>query len=266
MNQQELWVILDLRGCILHSYHRGSDPESGSSDRQIKTPGHTLSNFLEQYLLPSADLVPLNRIICVNDAGKLYRKSLYPEYKANRKPMEPAVQEAVEQSTEAVRQVLHSLGIVQCSVPHTEADDVIAYLTQRLPGYKLIHTVDGDLTALASDTVTVHIKGHPQDCYECDGIQVLPRHVTLFKAIVGDTSDNIKGVPGMGPKSWLSLIKEFGQDGMDQLTELLEQEDIGRIQSLSDELNSANFSKLAAYVNDLRRSYQFDRICQELFY
>jgi hypothetical protein len=127
---QDLWVLWDIRGLVLQMYHSGTDVDAASFDKQIRTPGHTLANFVERYLLPATQLVPLNRIIAVWDAGNLYRKTISADYKAQRKPMEPELKAATDASMSAIRELLHSLGILQCSLPHSEADDVLAYLAR----------------------------------------------------------------------------------------------------------------------------------------
>lgn len=260
----DIYALLDLRGLTLHAYHSGKDDET--ADQAVRTPNHTLDKFVNQYLLPITQTVPLNHIIAVHDAGNYYRQTLNPEYKANRKakPVEPAVAAAMEDSKNAIRNLLHSLGIPQVSVPMTEADDVIAYLATRLPGQKLIYTVDADLIALANDNVQVFLKGEPHQAMRKGGITILPRHVTLFKSIVGDPSDNIKGVKGLGPSAWQTLEADFGLDGLDQLITLVEDEDVYKIVHLAQELQHKVISKLADNVGEWMQSYKLAKLKPEL--
>lgn len=268
---RELYAILDLRGCILHSYHSGTDQDSGSNHKQVKSPGHTLSNFMERYLLPITKLVPLNKIIAVNDAGNLYRETLSPDYKKDRKikaaklaAESPEVGVAIQASQLAVKELLHALGILQCSVAHTEADDVVAYLAERLPGHKLIYTVDGDLTALINPTTTVFLKGEPQTAYRKGDLTVLPRHVTLFKSIVGDTSDGIAGIKGMGPAAWVELLAEFGEDGLDELINIVESDDLGQLKTIAEQAKNKLLDRMVVSINDWRRSYLLAKLRPEL--
>jgi len=268
---KELFVLLDLRGCILHSYHSGSDIDSGSNNKLVKSPGHTLANFLERYLLPITQLVPLNRIIAVHDAGNRYREILSSDYKKDRKAKSakqaeemPEVGLAIRASQDAVKELLHSLGVLQCSVAGTEADDVLAYLSENLPGYKIIYTVDGDLTALISPTTSVYLKCEPQKAYIKGDLTILPRHVTLFKSIVGDSSDGIKGISGMGPAAWNTLLQEFGEDGLDELTAIVEHEDIGKLRTIADQVKHPLLNKMAANLSDWRKSYLLAKLRPEL--
>ena len=265
----DVWALLDLRGLIIHSYSSGADPDS--DNKKIRSPGHTVDLFIDRYLLPISKLVPLNRIICINDAGKEFRKTLDAEYKT-RPEMEPAHKMAVELSVNAIRELLHALGILQCSVAGTEADDVIAYLNQKLPGRKLIYTVDGDLIALASSTTTVFMKGEPHPDYiyktklkgEPVRITIKPRHVTLFKSLVGDASDNIKGIPGLGPSTWLDMVREFGEDGLDELVELADTGNFGRLKTLADQTQDPLLIKLYQGVQPWSRSWALAKLHPEL--
>jgi DNA polymerase I-like protein with 3'-5' exonuclease and polymerase domains len=164
----------------------------------------------------------------------------------------------------AVKELLHVLGIPQCSVAHTEADDVIAYLAENLPGYKLIYTVDGDLTALINATTSVFLKGEPQTAYYKDGMMILPRHVTLFKSIVGDTSDGIAGIKGMGPAAWVDLLSEFGEDGLDELITIAESDDIGQLRSIAEQAKNKLLDKMVLNLSDWRRSYLLAKLRPEL--
>lgn len=267
----ELYVIFDLRGCILHSYHSGMDLDSGSSNKKVKSPGHTLSNFVDRYLLPATKLVPLNKIIAVTDSGNLYRETLSPDYKKDRKiksakmaTEQPEVGVAIQASQIAVIDLLNCLGIAQVSLKFSEADDVISYLAQELPGHKLIYTPDGDLTALISPTVSVFLKCEHQTAYQKGGLTILPKHVTLFKSIVGDSSDGIAGVKGMGPAAWEALIAEFGEDGLDELITIVESDDIGQLKTIANQVNSPLLNKMVENISDWRRSYLLAKLRPEL--
>lgn len=164
----------------------------------------------------------------------------------------------------AIRELLHSLGILQCSLPHSEADDVLAYLAQKLPGNTLIYTVDGDLPALISPTVTVFLKGEPQTAYQKGGLTVLPRHVTLFKSIVGDSSDGIPGIKGMGPAAWTGLLEEFGEDGLDELCVFQEHDDLGGFKTVVEQVQHPLLIKMLEACSDWQRSYKLAKLRPEL--
>jgi DNA polymerase I-like protein with 3'-5' exonuclease and polymerase domains/5'-3' exonuclease len=265
---QELWVVLDLRGLVLQCYHSGTDHDAAKTvdGTALKTPGHTLTNLTERYLLPLLDLAPLNRIIAVNDAGNEYRKAILPTYKATRSQPEPEVRQSLEASTKAVRELLHSLGIAQVSVAGTEADDVIAYLVGKLPGRKLLYTVDGDMVALADELTTVFLKGQPAAVFGKGDLEVLPKHLTLFKSLVGDTSDNYKGVPGFGPSAWVKLQEEYGDDGLEELAEIAETQNFHKLlQILEAEPGQHKLlQKIQNGISEWRVSYEVAKLHPEL--
>ena len=267
-NETPVWALLDLRALTLHSYFAGADQDS--SIPQIRSPQHTLHNFCTRYLLPiTRDYnIPLNQIIAVSDAGKRYRLAIDPEYKATRTGSEPDVEQAIERSTLAIRELLHSLGIPQAHVTATEADDVIAYFVEKLPGKKMVFTVDADLIALSNADTTVFLKGEPKDrltvSYDSGGqkaqFSVLPRHITLYKSIVGDSSDNIPGVKGLGKKSWVELEDQFGLDGLDELIEIVDQGNLNQLREIAAEVNSKHLNKISEQVDQWYKCWRLAKL------
>ena len=156
-----------------------------------------------------------DRIAIVFDAsGKNFRHEIYPEYKANRPPMPDELRGQLEPLFEAVE----ALGLPLLRVPGVEADDVIGTLARQASesGVKtLISTGDKDMAQLVDDRTTLvdTMKG-----VESDPAQVLakfgvrPDQIIDYLALVGDSSDNIPGVPGVGPKTaakWLGLYEDL---------------------------------------------------------
>ena len=229
--------ILDLRGNVIHSLHQGEDREGGKTPlgAKLNTVGHCLDNFITNYLLPATEGSRLNEIIAVRDSGNEFRKSIYPEYKANRdkKPTEPEMSQRVNECQDAVFVLLKGLGIPVVDAAGIEADDIIGYLVKYLPGPHMIYTVDQDMIQLASQTCGVMIKNKFSAHFELYNsaspkvklMDVEPRHVALCKSIVGDSSDNYGGVKGMGPKAFLELFEAFDLDGLDDLCTIVDTDD-----------------------------------------
>lgn len=121
------------------------------------------------------------------------RKELYPEYKAKRPPTKDSFFVAMDMMKEA----LYQSGVIQCLVPRYEADDVIASLVgkYRRDHEIYIDSMDKDILAL----------GVPCGADRGRGLPCLPGEVQLYKTLVGDSSDNIPGLNGFGPKSWSKL-------------------------------------------------------------
>ena len=220
-------TLLDLRGLVIQSLHSGSDGEDRktSEGAKLNSVEHCLSNFTTNFLLPATEYSRLGDIIAVSDAGNTYRRDLFPAYKANRKSTDEELTGRVNECIEAVCALLKGFGITIAYVAGFEADDVLAYLVEHLKGRKMLHTVDQDLIQLSSHNCSIHIRFIEVSTYKVYNtakpkkllMDVLPRHLALYKSIVGDTSDNYVGVKGLGPAKFVHLAETFGLDGLDEL-------------------------------------------------
>ncbi len=150
-----------------------------------------------------------------------FRDKIYAEYKAQRPP---AASELVSQIIEA-RHLFEAFGIKTFEKPGYEADDLIATFAERLKNSKVegnlrlvILTGDRDTLQLVEDGkiyVRTFNKGvSDTTTYDEKAVfekySLKPNQLVDYKALVGDSSDNIKGVPGVGPKTALALIQKFG--------------------------------------------------------
>jgi len=152
-------------------------------------------------------------IAVVFDAkGKTFRHDMYPEYKANRPPMPDELRVQIEPLHELVR----AMGLPLISIEGVEADDVIGTLATRLSKDKrdtLISTGDKDLAQLVNPHVTL-INTMSNTIMDAKGVlekfEVPPEHIVDYLALIGDTSDNIPGVPKVGPKTAVKWLKQYG--------------------------------------------------------
>ncbi len=181
--------------------------------------------------------------------AKTFRHKMYPQYKAGRHEMP---QELFSQ-LQPVKDLVSAMGIKNVSLETYEADDVIGTLS-RLPGIDRVYICTGDRDSfqLVSDTVTVllsatkagkpsHVEVTPEFIMNEYGVS--PIQMTYVKALQGDSSDNIPGVPGIGPKTALELIGKYGT--LDSVYEAVDKgEDIrpALLQKLSDGKDSAYLS------------------------
>ena len=151
------------------------------------------------------------RIAVVFDAsGKTFRNDIYPDYKANRPPMPDELRSQIDPILNAVR----GMGLPLLRVPGVEADDVIGTLCREgeAKGLNvLVSTSDKDLAQIVSDKVTL-VNTMSDTVMDRDGVKakfdVMPEQIIDYLALVGDTSDNIPGVPKVGAKTaakWLNL-------------------------------------------------------------
>ncbi len=147
--------------------------------------------------------------------GPTFRHERFPEYKATRKPMP---EELVTQ-IEPIETLAQTLGLPVIELPGTEADDVMATLADRAAraGIEVVLvTADKDMLQVVGPGVRVLSPRAREDFewVDADGVRarwgVGPEHIRDVLALMGDTSDNIPGVPGVGEKTAVELMKQFG--------------------------------------------------------
>ncbi len=149
------------------------------------------------------------------DTGKTFRNELFPEYKATRAKMPDDLRPQIER----IRQMIDTFHLPRLEMEGVEADDVLGSIARQAVqqgfGVKII-TGDRDLLQLVDDRVTVSLPGSKlSDSKNYTAAEVRehlgvdPAQVVDYKALVGDTSDNIPGVPGVGPKTAVSLLEKY---------------------------------------------------------
>ncbi|MGD2160370.1 MAG: DNA polymerase I [Gammaproteobacteria bacterium] len=143
--------------------------------------------------------------------GKTFRHELYKEYKATRPPMPDDLQAQIE----PLHQLIRAMGLPLICVDGVEADDVIGTLAKKATSKKkemLISTGDKDLAQLVSPHVTL-INTMNNEVLDESGVEkkfeVPPERIIDYLTLVGDTSDNIPGVPKVGPKTAAKWLKQF---------------------------------------------------------
>jgi DNA polymerase-1 len=155
---------------------------------------------------------PAKHIAIVFDApGKTFRDEMYAEYKANRPPMPEDLREQVEPLVDAVR----AMGLPLLRIEGVEADDVIGTLCRRCSEdgrNVLVSTADKDMAQLVSDRVTL-VNTMSGQVLDRDGVKqkfdVFPEQIIDYLALVGDSSDNIPGVPRVGAKTAAKWLNQY---------------------------------------------------------
>ena len=149
------------------------------------------------------------------DSNSSVRKSLYPQYKANRQQdMNEYKYESYLNQQSRVKQYLEEIFVRQVEIINNEADDLIAYYCKIATNEKIIiFSADKDLTQLISENVTIYSPITKEYFKNGDNIVInkvnIPHYnVLLTKVFTGDNSDNIYGIEGLGEKT---LIKYFPQ-------------------------------------------------------
>ena len=158
-------------------------------------------------------------VVTVYDAGKNWRKKENDEYKAGRKAT--SMEHRADQSL-LIEEVLPALGFTPCGVSGYEADDIIATISRNSPAYQeiVILTCDKDLLQLVNNKTKVLLfnSAKQMKLLDIDGVLemygVFPAEVKYYKALVGDSSDNITGIKGIGPKTAEKIIKDCRPKGL----------------------------------------------------
>jgi DNA polymerase-1 len=159
-----------------------------------------------------ADRRPAYFAVAIDSTEGSFRKDMYPEYKATRKERPP------ELAPQAVRvkEIALAYGLACLDVPTFEADDVIATVVRFALAKDLgviIASADKDLLQLVGGRVVMHdamrdiVYGDDETVAK---LGVLPRQVRDYLALVGDSSDNVPGVPKVGPKTAVELLTRYG--------------------------------------------------------
>ncbi|MCP4389218.1 MAG: DNA polymerase I, partial [Gammaproteobacteria bacterium] len=209
MNQekQKELLLVDGSSYLFRAYH--GLPQLTSPSRHPTGAIYGVLNMLRKLI---NDEQP-DRIAVVFDAkGKTFRNDIYPEYKANRPPMPDDLRVQIE----PLHQIIISQGLPLISIEGVEADDVIGTMSKQAAeqGYRvLISTGDKDMAQLVNANVSLinTMNNHFMDeAGVVEKFQVKPDQIIDYLALMGDSSDNIPGVPKVGPKTAAKWIGEFG--------------------------------------------------------
>ena len=209
------------------------------------TPTGAVYGFFNMLLPILSSAKADDAFVCVFDASRIsFRQDIFPEYKANRAET-PA--DLITQSY-LVREGAAAMGIPVLCIPGVEADDVIATLAHNnctATDATRVITSDKDLMQLVSDCVFLY-DGMKQrevrtpEVFEKFGVG--PERVIDVQSLMGDSSDNVPGVPGIGPKKAAELINQFGS--LDALYQNLDAVSNERIRNLlRDNKDKAYISK-----------------------
>jgi len=200
-------TLIDGNSLLFRAYY-------GVHSRLTRRDGTTTGavyGFFNMILPVLAAAKPTDSFVCVFDASRItFRQDIYPEYKSNRAET-PA--DLLSQGV-MIRSGLADMGVPVLCIPGVEADDVIATLaTQNTDGQTRIITSDKDLMQLINDRVFLYDGMKSHDVREPEVLEkfgVRPDQVVDVQSLMGDSTDNVPGVRGIGPKKASELINQFG--------------------------------------------------------
>ena len=241
-------IIIDISNFIFRAFY---------AIRPLHAPDGTPVNAVYGVLSMLHNMIikhrPTHIIIAKDTKEGSFRKELYPEYKANR--TEPP-EELIPQFG-IVEELIHVLGIPEVRMARYEADDIIGSVaTQWKNEFEEILIASGDKDLMQFVDGPVKMLDTMKDkVYEREDVKdkmgVYPEQIVDYLSLIGDSSDNIPGVPGIGPKGAQNLLEEYGT--LEKVLAHVDEIKNKRSQTaLSEHKNEAIISKeLAKIVTDL---------------
>ncbi len=181
-------------------------------------PTNAIFGFVKLMLKILSDVKPKYMAVAFDLKAPTFRHKMYDGYKATRSPMP---QELAAQ-LEPLKSLLSAMNIAMFEKEGIEADDIIGTLSNRFDVHSYIYTGDRDSYQLVDDRTDVYFtKRGVSDLLKLDKdnfvaeVGVEPGQIIDLKALMGDKSDNIPGVPGVGEKTALNLVQTYGSlDGV----------------------------------------------------
>jgi protein Xni len=184
---------------------------------------------------------PTHAIMVLEDHDTTWRHLLYPDYKAGRKPTPEPLLKALT----SIEESFESLGVHSISLPSYEADDVIATIAvgvDRVEGEAIILSTDKSYLQLLRHGIRVFNHFNQQEYLKQEVEErfgVLISQLTDYWALVGDSSNNVKGVPKIGKKSAAELLERYAS-----LTEIIgSDEEDSKVRKVQDDSVLANRCK-----------------------
>ena len=207
MPSKPVLYLIDATATIHRAYHaiRGLSTSAG-------LPTNAVFGFTRMLIKLLQDWSPEYIALCFDSKGKTFRHEMYPDYKATRPPMP----EDMRVQLSYIRDVSEAFRLPVIELPGFEADDLIGTLATRAEkaGFSVVMvTGDKDFIQLVTDAVSIWdpMKDKVTNLEEVrKTFELDPGQIIDVMGFSGDTSDNVPGVPGIGPKTALSLIQTFG--------------------------------------------------------
>ena len=262
-DRKPLLILLDGHAMVYRAFYAIQNPMT------VRTTGEEVRGvygFLNTFLRNLSDLDPTHCAIAFDLSGPTFRHAEYDEYKAQRPPMPPELRQQVER----VREIMRAFRIPVFEQEGYEADDVLGTLCRKAEerGVEtIVLTGDTDELQLVSDRVRVLLSYSVQrtTMYDVDKVKeryggLGPEVVADIKALQGDATDNIPGVPGVGAKTAIKLLTQFGSvEGIiERLDEVKPPRTQQSIRDHVDELRRGKF--LTTIVRDLDIDLDLDEM------
>lgn len=254
-------VLIDGNSLINRAFY--ATPPLSAKDG---TPTNAVYAFVNMLVRIIGDIKPRYMLVAFDRKEPTFRHEMYADYKGTRKPMP----EDLRPQIDLMKKVLDTMGISRYEQAGIEADDIIGSMAKRYKGDTIIITGDKDSFQLVDETTSVYFTHRGiteteiysnENFKEKTGIE--PIQIIDLKSMMGDSSDNIPGIAGVGEKTALSLVEKYGSlenlySHIDELSGKLKEkvENSKDIAYLSKTLATINV-KLDIPVKDEDMGYSF---------
>ncbi len=244
------FILVDGSSYLYRAYH--AFPPLTNSQGEPTGAMYGVLNMLRSLII---QYKPSHVAVVFDAKGKTFRDELYEEYKSNRPPMPDDLREQIA----PLHEMVQAMGLPLLSISGVEADDVIGTLALKAAADGrdvLISTGDKDMAQLVTPKITLintmtNVILGPDEVKEKYGVP--PELIIDFLALMGDSSDNIPGVPGVGEKTALGLLQ-----GLGSLDEIYQQLD--NIATLSFRGAKTLGAKMAEHEKVAKLSYKLATI------
>ncbi len=216
--EQNLLILIDGHALVHRSFHAIQQPLT------VSTTGEDVRGvygFVNAFLRTIGEWQPSHVVITFDLPAPTFRHKMFEQYKAHRPPTPPELKTQFDR----VRQIMTAFQVPIYELKGFEADDLLGTLSKQAESSDidtLILTGDSDTLQLVSNRVRVLMNAGTQkrSLYDIEAVQeryggLGPEYVAEIKALQGDSSDNIPGVPGIGVKTAIKLLVDYGSlDGI----------------------------------------------------
>lgn len=264
-------VLIDGNSLINRAFY--ATPPLSAKDG---TPTNAVYAFVNMLVRIIGDIKPRYMLVAFDRKEPTFRHEMYADYKGTRKPMP----EDLRPQIDLMKKVLDTMGISRYEQAGIEADDIIGSMAKRYKGDTIIITGDKDSFQLVDETTSVYFTRRGiteteiysnENFKEKTGIE--PIQIIDLKSMMGDSSDNIPGIAGVGEKTALSLVEKYGSlenlySHIDELSGKLKE----KVENSKD---IAYLSKMLATINvkldipvkdeDMGYSFPFGAATKKLF-
>jgi DNA polymerase-1 len=205
--KQKPFVLVDGSSYLFRAFH--AMPNLTNSRGEHTGAIYGVINMIRRLL---KDYDPEHMAVVFDAKGPTFRNEMYPDYKATRPPMP----EELASQIEPVHKIIKAMGLPLLVVPEVEADDVIGTLAREASerGIEtIISTGDKDMAQLVDDHVTL-VNTMTETVSDRQGVidkfGIPPEQIVDYLALIGDTVDNVPGVPKVGPKTAVKWLAQYG--------------------------------------------------------